>query len=84
MKFIDRSFFDWQKCWTQYIKSHGEYYEEDSIKQWLNLLTIKKFNFHYTMAITRQWPVNSNKGMVFTVLSVPRCYKQDKLGVELS
>jgi hypothetical protein len=32
----------------------------------------------YTMAITRQWPVNSNRGTVFSVWFVLRCYKQDK------
>jgi hypothetical protein len=29
-------------------------------------------------AVTRQRPVNSNKGTVFSVRSVPRCYKQGK------
>jgi hypothetical protein len=35
------------------------------------------------LVVTRQRPVNSNRGTVFTVRSVPRCYKQDKLGDEL-
>jgi hypothetical protein len=29
----------------------------------------------------RQRPVNSNRGTVFPVRFVPRCYKHDKLGV---
>jgi hypothetical protein len=36
---------------------------------------------NYTTAVTRQRPVNSNRGTVFSVRFVPRCYKQDKLGV---
>jgi hypothetical protein len=36
---------------------------------------------NYTTAVTRQRPVNSNRGMVFSVRSVPRCCKQDKLEV---
>jgi hypothetical protein len=32
---------------------------------------------NYTMAVTRQRPINSNKGMAFSVWSMPRCYKQD-------
>jgi hypothetical protein len=35
----------------------------------------------YTTAVTRQRPANSNRGTVSSVQSVPRCYKQDKLGV---
>jgi hypothetical protein len=39
-------------------------------------------NYHeisnYTTIITRQQPVNSNRGMI-SVSSVPRCCKQDKL-----
>jgi hypothetical protein len=35
---------------------------------------------NYTMAVTRQWPTNSNRGMTFSLQSVPRCYKQDKIG----
>jgi hypothetical protein len=35
---------------------------------------------NYTTAVTRQRTVNSNRGIVFSVQSVPRCYK-DKLGV---
>jgi hypothetical protein len=35
----------------------------------------------YTTSVTRQWPVNSKRGKVFSVQSVPRCYKLDKLGV---
>jgi hypothetical protein len=34
----------------------------------------------YTTAVTRQRPLNSNRRMVFSVPSMPRC-KQDKLGV---
>jgi hypothetical protein len=34
---------------------------------------------NYTTAVTRQRPVNSNRGMIFSVQSVPRCYKKDKL-----
>jgi hypothetical protein len=36
---------------------------------------------NYTMAFTRQRSVNSKRGKVFSVRSVPICYKQDKLGV---
>jgi hypothetical protein len=39
---------------------------------------------NYTLAVTRQPPVNSNRETVFSVRSVPRCYKQDKLGVAVS
>jgi hypothetical protein len=34
---------------------------------------------NYTTAVTRQRPVNSNRGMMFSVRSLPKCYKQDKL-----
>jgi hypothetical protein len=34
---------------------------------------------NYTTAITRRRPVNSKTGTVFSVRSLPRCYKQDKL-----
>jgi hypothetical protein len=30
----------------------------------------------YTTAVTRQQAVNSNRGTLFSKLSVPRCYKQ--------
>jgi hypothetical protein len=36
---------------------------------------------NYTVTLTRQQPVNSNRGTVFSVLSVPTYYKQDKLFV---
>jgi hypothetical protein len=36
---------------------------------------------NYTTAVTRQRPVNSKRGTVFCVRPVPKCYKQDKLGV---
>jgi hypothetical protein len=39
---------------------------------------------NYAMTVTRQWPVNSNRGMVFSVQSAQRCYKQDKLVNQLS
>jgi hypothetical protein len=32
---------------------------------------------NYTTAVTWQQPVNINRGKVFSVRSVPRCYKQD-------
>jgi uncharacterized protein HemY len=32
---------------------------------------------NYTTAITRQRTINSNRGTVFSVQSVPRCYKQN-------
>jgi hypothetical protein len=38
---------------------------------------------NYITAVTRQRPVNNNRGTVFSLRSMPRCYKQDKLGVEL-
>jgi hypothetical protein len=34
-----------------------------------------------TTAVNRQRPVNSNRGAVFYMESVPRCYNQDKLEV---
>jgi hypothetical protein len=37
-----------------------------------------------TAAVARQRPLNSNRGNVFSVRSVPRCYKQDKLGAVVS
>jgi hypothetical protein len=36
---------------------------------------------NYTTAVTRQLPVSSNG---FSTRPFPRCYKQDKLGAELS
>jgi hypothetical protein len=36
---------------------------------------------NYITAITRQQPVNSNREMVFSMQSVPRCYKQGQLAV---
>jgi hypothetical protein len=36
---------------------------------------------NYATAVTRERPVNSNRGTVSSVLSVLKCYKQDKLGV---
>jgi hypothetical protein len=39
---------------------------------------------NYTTAVTRQQPVNSNRGKVFSARSVSRCYKQDNLGVAVS
>jgi hypothetical protein len=32
---------------------------------------------NYTTTTTRQLPVNSNRGMVFSVRFVSRCYKHD-------
>jgi hypothetical protein len=32
---------------------------------------------NYTRAVTRQPPLNSNSGTVFSVRSVPKCFKQD-------
>jgi hypothetical protein len=32
----------------------------------------------YITAITRQWPVNRNRGTMFSVWFMPRYYKQDK------
>jgi hypothetical protein len=37
---------------------------------------------NYSTNVTRQRPVNSNKETVFSVRFVPRCYKQDKFGVQ--
>jgi hypothetical protein len=39
---------------------------------------------NYLTAITRQWSIKSNRGMVFSVQSVPRCYKQGELAVAFS
>jgi hypothetical protein len=39
---------------------------------------------NYTTDITMQRPVQRNRGTVFSVWSVPRCYKQDKLAVAVS
>jgi hypothetical protein len=36
------------------------------------------------MVVTRQQPINSNRETVFSVRSMLRCYKQDKLGVAVS
>jgi hypothetical protein len=38
----------------------------------------------YTTAVTGQQPVSGNRGMVFSVLSVLRCYNQDGWGNEFS
>jgi hypothetical protein len=32
---------------------------------------------NYTIAVNKQQPVNSNRGKLFSVRSVPRCYKQE-------
>jgi hypothetical protein len=37
----------------------------------------------YTTTVTRQLPVNRNRGTVFSVRPVPRCYKQGQLAVEI-
>jgi hypothetical protein len=34
---------------------------------------------NYTTAVTMQWAINSNRGTVFSVWSVPICQKQDRL-----
>jgi hypothetical protein len=34
---------------------------------------------NYATAVTMQQPVNSNRGTMFSVRSMLRCYKQDKL-----
>jgi hypothetical protein len=39
---------------------------------------------NYTTAVTRQRPVNSYRRIVFSVRSVPRCYKHDKLAASES
>jgi hypothetical protein len=39
---------------------------------------------NYSTAVTKQRPINSNRGKVFSVRSVPRCYKQDKSGVAVN
>jgi hypothetical protein len=36
---------------------------------------------NYTTAVTRQHPVKSNRETVFSMRSVPRCCKHDKLGI---
>jgi hypothetical protein len=36
---------------------------------------------NYTTTVRRQRSINSNRGKVFSVRFVPRCYKQDKSGV---
>jgi hypothetical protein len=36
---------------------------------------------NYTTAVTRQRPVNSNRGTVFSVRPVPGCYRWDQLAV---
>jgi hypothetical protein len=38
---------------------------------------------NYTMGVIRQRPVNSNRGTVFSVRAMLRCYKQDELVGEL-
>jgi hypothetical protein len=37
----------------------------------------------YTMAVTRQRPINRNRGTVFSMRPVARCYKQDELVSQL-
>jgi hypothetical protein len=37
---------------------------------------------NYTTAVTRQRSVNSSRGKTFSVGSVPRCLKEDKLAVK--
>jgi hypothetical protein len=36
---------------------------------------------NYTTAVTRQQPVSSNRGTMFSVQSVPRCYRWGQLDV---
>jgi hypothetical protein len=38
----------------------------------------------YTTAVTRQQAVERNRGMVFSIKSVPRYDKQDKLSVAVN
>jgi hypothetical protein len=38
---------------------------------------------NYKTAVTRQQPVNSNRGRVFSVRSVPNCYKEDQSVIDL-
>jgi hypothetical protein len=33
---------------------------------------------NYAMGVTRQWPVNGNRGTLFPVQSMLKCYRQDK------
>lgn len=33
------------------------------------------------MDFTRQWPINSNRGALFSVESAPRCYQQEKFSL---
>jgi hypothetical protein len=35
-------------------------------------------------AVTRQWPINNNRGMVFSTWSGLRCYNQDQLAFAVS
>jgi ribosomal protein S26 len=49
-----------------------------------SLLLVESFDCKmssYTTDVTSQRPVNSKRGTVFSVWSLPRCYKQYKLGV---
>jgi hypothetical protein len=39
---------------------------------------------NYTTAFITQLPVNSNRGTMFSVRSLSRWYKQDKLGASVS
>jgi hypothetical protein len=43
------------------------------------LLSNDREIINYTTAVTRQRTINNNRETVFSVRSVPKCYKQDKL-----
>jgi hypothetical protein len=52
------------------------FYDADSIVA-CRPIARQRFWSSQTRAVTRQRHVNSNRGTVFSVGSVPRCYKQD-------
>jgi hypothetical protein len=37
----------------------------------------------WTVTIARQWPAKNNRGMVFSIRSMPKCFKQDNWSSEL-
>jgi hypothetical protein len=44
-----------------------------------NIVACSPVISNYATAVIRHRPVNTNTGAVFSLWSVPRCYKQDKL-----
>jgi hypothetical protein len=52
-------------------------------KEWQYACRLFRTNCLKEGAVARQWPTNNNRGIVFSMWSMPRCYEQDELVVSL-